>query len=201
MNRRTQKQNSKAPNYGHLVYLLEGRWGVRWQGWCNKMISPQPWQPPCIGYFDNILVLLFTTRSNFCLLITCYLRSRTKDLLSPTFLLFLMTRSKSNEPILISQIFHSDSQLASLMALHAGERPQPAREKMQIKVYIQTQTQIQTQIQIQIQRRTITSRHSTVCGLTSWLGGRRCETERFFGDSRATRRADRRPTTHLGRQE
>ena len=157
------------------------------------MISPQPWQPPCIGYFDNILVLLFTTRSNFfSSSTTCYLRSRTKDLLSPTFLLFLMTRSKSNQPILNSQIFHSDSQLASLMALHAGERPQPAREKMQM--------QTQTQIQIQIQRRTITSRHSTVCGLTSWLGGRRCKTELLWRLT-ATRRADRRPTTHLGRQE
>ena len=153
------------------------------------MISPQPWQPPCIGYFDNILVLLFTTRSNFFLLIACYLRSRTKDLLSPTFLLFLMTRSKSNQPILISQIFHSDSQLASLMALHAGERPQPAREKMQM--------QTQTQIQIQIQRRTITSRHSTVCGLTSWLGGRRCKTELLWRLTGHT--ASRSPTNNTSR--
>ena len=149
------------------------------------------WQHSCPSFHDKIQLFSSTT---------CYLRSRTKDLLSPTFLLFLMTRSKSNQPILNSQIFHSDSQLASLMALHAGERPQPAREKMQIKVYIQTQTQIQTQIQIQIQRRTITSRHSTVCGLTSWLGGRRCKTELLWRLT-ATRRADRRPTTHLGRQE
>ena len=155
------------------------------------MISPLPWQPPCIGYFDNILVLLFTTRSNFFLLITCYLRSRTKDLLSPTFLLFLMTRSKSNHPILDSQIFHSDSQFASLMALHAGERPQPAREKMQIQMQIQIQTQTQ------IQRRTITSRHSTVRGLTSWLGGRRCKTELLWRLTGHT--ASRSPTNNTSR--
>ena len=114
MNRRTQIQDSKAPNYGHghLIYLLEGRWGVRWQGWCNKMISPQPWQPPCIGYFDNILVLLFTTRSNFFLLLLAICDLAQKIFSAPLFCSFSWPGPSQTSPFWIHKYF---TQIHSLL--------------------------------------------------------------------------------------